>query len=49
MEHVVRSIEAGKVDASSFVTHRVPFDQMIGVFESWLKPETGVIKAVIEL
>ena len=49
MEHVVRSIETGKVDASSFVTHRAPLDRMIGVFESWLKPETGVIKAVVEL
>jgi 2-desacetyl-2-hydroxyethyl bacteriochlorophyllide A dehydrogenase len=49
MEHAVRSIEEEKVDASSFITHRVPFDQMIDVFESWLKPETGVIKAVVEL
>jgi hypothetical protein len=49
MEHVVHSIETGKVDASSFVTHRVPFDQMIKAFESWLKPETKVIKAVVEL
>jgi 2-desacetyl-2-hydroxyethyl bacteriochlorophyllide A dehydrogenase len=49
MEHVVRSIETGKVDASSFITHRAPFDRMIKEFESWLKPETGVIKAVVEL
>jgi threonine dehydrogenase-like Zn-dependent dehydrogenase len=49
MEHVVRSVERGKVDASSFITHRAPFDQMISVFESWLKRETGVIKAVVEL
>jgi 2-desacetyl-2-hydroxyethyl bacteriochlorophyllide A dehydrogenase len=49
MEHVVRSIETGKVDASSFVTHRAPFERMIEEFESWLKPETGVIKAVVEL
>jgi len=49
MEHVVQSIETGKVDASSFITHRAPFDRMIGVFESWLKPETGVIKAIVEL
>jgi len=48
MEHVIRSIETGKVDASSFITHRVPFDRVINVFESWLKPETGVIKAVVE-
>jgi hypothetical protein len=49
MEHVVHSIETGKVDASSFVTHRAPFERMIEEFDSWLKPETGVIKAVVEL
>ena len=48
MEHVVRSIKEGRVDAASFITHRAPFDQTIGVFESWLKSETGVIKAVVE-
>lgn len=49
MEHIVRSLEAGKMDATSFITHRAPLDQVIGQFESWLKPETGVIKAVVEL
>ena len=49
MEHAIRSIGEGKVDALSFITHRAPFDQMVDVFESWLKPETGVIKAVVEL
>ena len=49
MEHVVHSIETGKVDASSFVTHRAPFERMIEDFESWLNPETGVIKAVVEM
>jgi threonine dehydrogenase-like Zn-dependent dehydrogenase len=39
----------GKVDATSFITHRVNFDKVISQFESWLKPETGVIKAMIEL
>jgi len=24
-------------------------DQVISQFESWLKPETGVIKAVVEI
>jgi 2-desacetyl-2-hydroxyethyl bacteriochlorophyllide A dehydrogenase len=49
MEHAIRSIGEGKVDALSFITHRAPLDQMIDVFGSWLKPETGVIKAVVEL
>ncbi len=49
MEYVIRSVEKGRVDASTFITHRVPFDQMIGTFESWLKPGTGLIKAVVEI
>jgi 2-desacetyl-2-hydroxyethyl bacteriochlorophyllide A dehydrogenase len=49
MEHIVRSLEAGKVDGASFITHRASLDQVISQFESWLKPETGVIKAVVEV
>lgn len=49
LEKVVLSIREGKVDASSFVTHRVGFDHLIDHFSSWLKPETGVIKAVVEI
>ncbi|CAG7624307.1 zinc-binding alcohol dehydrogenase family protein [Paenibacillus allorhizosphaerae] len=48
-EHVINSIRAGSIDTDSFVTHRVPFDEMIGAYETWLKPETGVIKAMVEL
>ncbi|ULL18102.1 alcohol dehydrogenase [Paenibacillus sp. H1-7] len=48
-EHVIRSIRDGHIDTRSFITHRVGFDDMIGEYESWLKPETGVIKAVVEL
>ncbi len=48
-EHVIGSISAGQVDIGSYITHRSAFDEMIGHYESWLKPETGVIKAVVEL
>ncbi|NJB35191.1 zinc-binding alcohol dehydrogenase family protein [Croceivirga sp. JEA036] len=33
----------------SFVTHTVGFEDMITHFDSWLQPETGVIKAMVEL
>lgn len=49
MEHVIKSIEVGRVNASSFITHRANFDQFIDQFESWLKPESGVIKALVEV
>jgi threonine dehydrogenase-like Zn-dependent dehydrogenase len=49
MEHIVRSLEAGKIDGTSMITHRAALDQVPSQFESWLRPETGVIKAVVEL
>ena len=49
MEHIVRSLEAGKIDGTSLITHRASLDQVINQFESWLRPETGVIKAVVEI
>lgn len=46
---VMVAIQSGSVDVSSFITHRVPFVEMINHFESWLKPESKVIKAMVEL
>lgn len=46
---VITAISDGKIETDSFITHRVPFDEMIENFESWLKPETQVIKAMVEL
>jgi hypothetical protein len=39
----------GQVDPTTYITHRVAFDEVITKFESWLNPETGVIKATVEL
>ncbi|MBT2757827.1 zinc-binding alcohol dehydrogenase family protein [Mesobacillus foraminis] len=47
--HVLNSIKSGSIDVNAYITHRSSFDQMIGQYEEWLKPETGVIKAVVEL
>ena len=41
-------LEAGSFPTEAYVTHQVPFDEMISHFESWIKPETGVIKAMVE-
>lgn len=48
-EQVIAAIRSGSVDTDAFITHRAAFDEMIGQYESWLKPETGVIKAMVEL
>jgi 2-desacetyl-2-hydroxyethyl bacteriochlorophyllide A dehydrogenase len=46
---VVDSMKKGLVNPSTYITHRVAFDEVKDNFESWLKPETRVIKAMVEL
>ncbi|HZG85950.1 zinc-binding alcohol dehydrogenase family protein [Paenibacillus sp.] len=46
---VTEAIAAGDIDVSSFITHRASFDDMIPQFETWLKPESKTIKAMVEL
>jgi alcohol dehydrogenase len=46
---IIALIEAGKIDTVPWITHHAAFDEMIDVFPSWLQPETGVIKAVVEV
>ena len=44
---VKTALDSGAFPTNSFITHRVPFSEMIAHFDSWLKPETGVIKAMV--
>jgi alcohol dehydrogenase len=46
---IVGLIEDGTIDTVPWITHRVEFDEMIGVFDSFTRPETGVIKAVVRV
>ena len=46
---IIRLIEEGKIDTMPWITHTANFDQVPEVFESWTRPETGVIKAMIKL
>ena len=48
-EHVITSIKKGKVDPTTYITHRVLFDDVKDEFEHWLNPANGVIKAMVEL
>ncbi len=48
LEAVARGIEQGKIKVLPLITHRTTLDRVIEQFPSWLKPESGVIKAVIE-
>ncbi len=48
-DHVVSSMKNGLVQPTTYITHRVSFDMVKEEFGSWLKPETGVIKAMVSL
>lgn len=46
---IISLIENGQIDTQPWITHRTPIDGLIDVFPSYTKPETGVIKAVVEV
>jgi alcohol dehydrogenase len=48
-DRIIGLIESGQIDTRPWITHRTPFDEMIGNFPSYTKPETGVIKAMVEV
>ena len=44
---IIQLIEDGRIDTRPWITHQSTFETMIKDFPSWLKPESGVIKAVV--
>jgi alcohol dehydrogenase len=46
---IIRLIEDGVIDTQPWITHRTPFDDVIDAFPSFTRPETGVIKAIIDV
>jgi threonine dehydrogenase-like Zn-dependent dehydrogenase len=44
---IIELIKQGEIDTRPWISHHANFDEMIGVFQSWLKAETGVIKAMV--
>lgn len=46
---IIDLIEGGQIDTQPWITHRTPFEDMIEHFPSYTRPETGVIKAIVEV
>ena len=46
---IIRLIEGGEIDTTPWITHRAAFDELPGLFPTYIKPETGVIKAIVEV
>ncbi len=46
---IIQLIEEGRLDTTPWITHRAAFEELIDVFPSFTRPETGVIKAIVEM
>jgi alcohol dehydrogenase len=46
---IIRLIEEGVIDTRPWITHHAKFDDLITAFPTWLRPESGVIKAIVDL
>lgn len=44
---IIKLIEDGQIDTRPWITHRSTFDSLIEDFPAYVKPETGVIKAMV--
>ena len=45
-EFVIDSMKKGRINPTTYITHRVDFRQVSDEFASWLDPATGVIKTM---
>jgi 2-desacetyl-2-hydroxyethyl bacteriochlorophyllide A dehydrogenase len=48
-ERIIRLVETGRVDTAPWITHRGRLEAVPEDFPAWTRPETGVIKAMIEV
>lgn len=46
---IIGLIEDGTIDTVPWITHRSPFDDVVANFEGYTDPESGVIKAIVEV
>lgn len=48
-EFVMTAMQKKQIDPTTYITHRIPFDQLKTQFPGLLDPANGVIKAMVEL
>jgi alcohol dehydrogenase len=46
---IIGLIQDGRLDTRPWITHRTPFAGLIDNFPSYTRPETGVVKAIVEV
>ena len=48
-DRIIQLIEEGRIDTRPWITHRTSFDALIEEFPTLIQPESGVIKAIVEV
>jgi alcohol dehydrogenase len=46
---IINLISEGKINTDPWITHRATFEEVVNVFDQWIAPSSGVIKAIIEV
>jgi len=46
---IIQLIEDGRIDTRPWITHHASFEEVPAAFPTWLRPENGVIKAVVHI
>ena len=46
---IIKLIADGTIDTEPWITHRATFDTVIEEFENFTRPESGVLKAMIQI
>jgi 2-desacetyl-2-hydroxyethyl bacteriochlorophyllide A dehydrogenase len=46
---IIKLIESGRIDTRPWITHHAALDELIEKFPAFASPETGVIKAMVEM
>ena len=46
---VIAAIEDGRLDTDPWITHRVPLEGLVEALPRYARPETGVVKAMVEI
>jgi alcohol dehydrogenase len=44
---IIKLIEEGKIDTRPWITHEAKFSELVNMFRSFTRPDTGVIKAIV--
>jgi threonine dehydrogenase-like Zn-dependent dehydrogenase len=47
--HVIDLVKKGTVKAKPLITHRADLTNLRDEFPKWIHPETGVIKAIVDV